>query len=49
MRKRNWSPARNEFEVAAVSVLQKARHPLTIREIVDRMTEMGLVNPSGKH
>jgi len=48
MSKRPWSPRRKEFEEAAVAVLQKARRPLTIAEIVERMTSMGLVEPSGK-
>ena len=38
----------NQFEQAAVTVLKKAKCPLTIREIVDRMIELRLVTATGK-
>lgn len=48
MVKRGLNQSRNQFESAAISVLVKAKRPLTIREIVERMIEQGLASSSGK-
>lgn len=38
----------NQFEDAAIAVLLKAKQPLSIREIVERMTQLGLAKVTGK-
>lgn len=47
-RARTWSPTVNRFEQAAVTILRKARRPLSVREITDKMIELGLAESSGK-
>ena len=38
----------NQFEEAAIAILRKAKQPLSIREIVERMTSLGLAATTGK-
>ena len=45
----NWrNPGFERFEDAAVTVLKRSHHPLAVREIVEEMVELRLVEPSGK-
>ena len=46
--KRKENAHSNDFEKAAVTVLKKSRRPLSVREIVDEMMKLGLVEPSGR-
>jgi hypothetical protein len=48
MPKKRGNPRLNRFEPAAVTVLHKAKQPLTLREIVERMIELSLITPIAK-
>ncbi len=47
-RKRTWNPQVPAFRKAAAAVLRRARKPLPISELVDRMLREEHVAPSGR-
>lgn len=44
----DWDTGVNRFLEAAVTVLKKSRSPLTVREIVTKMVEQRLAEPTGR-
>jgi len=48
MARARWDTSVNAFEQAAVHVLRRAKRPLTIRELTERMLSDGLITPHGK-
>jgi hypothetical protein len=44
----DWDTGVNRFLEGAVTVLKKSRRPLSVREIVSKMVEQQLVEPSGR-
>lgn len=48
MARLKWNTRVNAFEKAAVQVLARAKRPLTIREITERMIAEELVRPTGR-